>query len=474
MYESDLVRSGAFLPWILAFLAGIFIVGALSTVTSKRRHCMPNDYLNSSRTSRRLQITGEFASTIAGVFLLFVNPNFERTLPFFLFVSLCLGVATGLFLLRWESLMAQLPIKPRIALVTSYLAVASVLFPVCFALSIPALCIITASGATISFLSLMMALTRRPEVEPSNRRTENSDLFRKNAARLSQRFLVASFTIGLAYGFMGYQFAVSSHSKVPPILWGYGIFGAALFLLILMSSLVLRKEFDVVFAYRISGFLAVPAFFPLDPGSAFSLVFAVAFTLISAVSIIGMVALVQDEVRRTIGSNARGGSFAGLSLGCFAGIILGIGMMAIPEIFDFSLSGTLSISLLGLLSIIIVLVATNVLIDKELFRSVLLASAGKVPLSFDIASSIFNHIDNDEGVLIRRCSNIALQKGLTPRETEVLLILAKGNSLQRVQEELFISQGTVTTHRNNIYRKLGIHSKQELVDYMEDFRLQNH
>jgi DNA-binding CsgD family transcriptional regulator len=473
MYEGDMVRTGAFLPWILAFLAGIFFVEAASMAHSRCRRYALNNYSPDNRAFGRLPIVGEFMCTITGISLLLTSPDIEGTRLLPLLASPCLGVATGLFLLRWESLIAQLPIKLQIALVTLYLAAASALFPVCFVISIPALCVITASGAALSLVVLLVVFAQKPMIESSERQPETSDLFRKNAARLSQRFLAASFTIGLAYGFMAYQFAITTHSKVPSMVWGYGIFGAALFLLILISSRVLRKEFDIVFSYRISGFLAIPAFFPLDPGSPFSLVFAVAFTLISAVSITGMMILVQNEVHKTIGSNARGGGFTGLFFGCFVGIILGIGMMAAPEVFAPSLSETLCISLLGLLSIIIVLIATNVLIEKELFRSVLLASAGKVPLSFDITSPIFNHIDNEESGLIRRCSDIALQKGLTQRETEVLLILAKGNSLQRVQEELFISQGTVTTHRNNIYRKLGIHSKQELVDYMENFRLQN-
>lgn len=67
---------------------------------------------------------------------------------------------------------------------------------------------------------------------------------------------------------------------------------------------------------------------------------------------------------------------------------------------------------------------------------------------------------------VLRCKNIALGYGLTPRELEVLIILAQGNTLARVQEELVISEGTAITHRRNIYRKLDVHSKQELIDFV--------
>lgn len=42
----------------------------------------------------------------------------------------------------------------------------------------------------------------------------------------------------------------------------------------------------------------------------------------------------------------------------------------------------------------------------------------------------------------------------------------QGNTLARVQEELVISEGTAITHRRNIYRKLDVHSKQELIDFV--------
>ena len=54
--------------------------------------------------------------------------------------------------------------------------------------------------------------------------------------------------------------------------------------------------------------------------------------------------------------------------------------------------------------------------------------------------------------------------GLTDRETEVALMLARGRSIAYVGEALDISQNTVRNHARNIYTKLGIHTKQELID----------
>lgn len=54
---------------------------------------------------------------------------------------------------------------------------------------------------------------------------------------------------------------------------------------------------------------------------------------------------------------------------------------------------------------------------------------------------------------------------LTPREQEVLVLLAEGRSMKMIGERLFISPKTVENHRSNIMRKLDIRSSIELVRY---------
>lgn len=62
---------------------------------------------------------------------------------------------------------------------------------------------------------------------------------------------------------------------------------------------------------------------------------------------------------------------------------------------------------------------------------------------------------------------IAAEKGLSPRETEIFALLAKGRTVPRIAEELVLANSTVTTHVRSIYRKLDIHNRQELLDYVE-------
>jgi len=54
---------------------------------------------------------------------------------------------------------------------------------------------------------------------------------------------------------------------------------------------------------------------------------------------------------------------------------------------------------------------------------------------------------------------------LTPREQEIMRLLAEGLSAKQVAKKLFISPKTVENHRSNIMSKLGLHSTVELIRY---------
>lgn len=64
----------------------------------------------------------------------------------------------------------------------------------------------------------------------------------------------------------------------------------------------------------------------------------------------------------------------------------------------------------------------------------------------------------------QRCCAIGEKYGLSNREVDVAILLAQGYSSARIQSELYIAAGTVNYHTRNIYAKLGVHSKQEVID----------
>lgn len=54
---------------------------------------------------------------------------------------------------------------------------------------------------------------------------------------------------------------------------------------------------------------------------------------------------------------------------------------------------------------------------------------------------------------------------LTPREEEIVKLIAEGNSAKEIAETLFISVKTVDRHRANILQKLGMRDRLELTRY---------
>lgn len=62
---------------------------------------------------------------------------------------------------------------------------------------------------------------------------------------------------------------------------------------------------------------------------------------------------------------------------------------------------------------------------------------------------------------------LAAEHDITGRSLEVLVLLAKGNSAARIEQELYMSKGTVNTHTRRLYQKLGVHKRQELIDMVD-------
>lgn len=65
--------------------------------------------------------------------------------------------------------------------------------------------------------------------------------------------------------------------------------------------------------------------------------------------------------------------------------------------------------------------------------------------------------------LEERCAAVAARFDLTPREREILVLLAQNYRAPYIAEKLVVSQSTVKTHMRNLYGKLDVHSQAELL-----------
>lgn len=68
------------------------------------------------------------------------------------------------------------------------------------------------------------------------------------------------------------------------------------------------------------------------------------------------------------------------------------------------------------------------------------------------------------------CHEVARSLMLTRREEDVLLLAAQKKAAHEIAEELVIGDSTAKTHLRNLYVKLGVHSKAELLGFLENYR----
>lgn len=68
-----------------------------------------------------------------------------------------------------------------------------------------------------------------------------------------------------------------------------------------------------------------------------------------------------------------------------------------------------------------------------------------------------------------KCEHFASLYHLTPRQKEVLFLLAKGYSTAYIEKTLVISDHTIKAHVYNIYRKADVHTRQELIESIEEY-----
>ncbi|NTU89659.1 MAG: helix-turn-helix transcriptional regulator, partial [Actinobacteria bacterium] len=80
-----------------------------------------------------------------------------------------------------------------------------------------------------------------------------------------------------------------------------------------------------------------------------------------------------------------------------------------------------------------------------------------------------NGIEDKQGHWKTKCDLIAQEIDLSARQREVFFLLAKGRNAKHIQDTLYISSSTVKSHVYSIYRKMDVHSQQELIDKVEKF-----
>jgi DNA-binding NarL/FixJ family response regulator len=97
---------------------------------------------------------------------------------------------------------------------------------------------------------------------------------------------------------------------------------------------------------------------------------------------------------------------------------------------------------------------------EELVNAIHTVLANHTYLSPSIADIVVkNYVNKTSG------NSVVVSSELTPRERELLQLLAEGMTAKQIAAELHVSVKTVETHRRNITQKLGAASVAELIKY---------
>ncbi|MFE9859660.1 response regulator [Streptomyces sp. NPDC005780] len=100
----------------------------------------------------------------------------------------------------------------------------------------------------------------------------------------------------------------------------------------------------------------------------------------------------------------------------------------------------------------------------EIVRAVQAVLSGEAGLSPAIQRRLLEQVT--EGPLPRAVSDVPeLPDGMTPREAEVLVLIADGMSNAEIARSLHISQATVKSHINNLFAKAGLRDRAQAVRY---------
>lgn len=259
-------------------------------------------------------------------------------------------------------------------------------------------------------------------------------------ARVPWKFLAISFFQGLALGVMGG--IVSDDLSLPGVPLALVAFIAAA-LLLFLTALSVKMDFDhlvfrVGFPLMGVGFFVIATFEnSLIPGSLL-LYMGYAYMYLTNCCLCSYFAKGLGQSPLWIIGLATGALVVGQMTGTF---------------LDLHLLPKQGIWLTGFMAFILILAA------------LFLSGGNKLNFGWGLVVPGVDETLNKNFELA--CQLVTSERNLSKREAEVLLLLVQGRPRRLISEKLNISEETVKTHTGNIYTKLVVHSRSELLETIE-------
>ncbi|NTU89645.1 MAG: helix-turn-helix transcriptional regulator [Actinobacteria bacterium] len=277
------------------------------------------------------------------------------------------------------------------------------------------------------------------------------------AAQMLWRIIIGAAIFSVVFGMVWQLVALSAPSFVT--VHEYSLGGNLIGALVLFAILtIFKKKIDMGAIYRIAlpflvlGVVLLP--FLWSANTSWSNALVGMGNLLFDMAISYLVAEVSFDYR--VNGAVVCGVTRGITIGCMAfGMLLGYFLVTYVAI-DFLMLLVISLCVLYLIGIGVLM----------LFNRKKLLDLAKV-LENSEAEQSFTEPELAPDLLEQHINAVVQQYHLSRREAEVFGYVARGRSAIYVSETLVVSENTVRSHLRRIYEKLGVHSKQELLDLVE-------
>ncbi|MBS5451367.1 MAG: helix-turn-helix transcriptional regulator [Coriobacteriia bacterium] len=397
--------------------------------------------------------------------------------------SFCLGVAHGLSFVMWQRVFGSVDLRGGEASyqIIAGSALGSVIYlPISllsdvfqYALSLLVLVVLS----TVTLLTCSKRVFR-------NEFTDKCCSVEVGARGTVGNFLVSSWRYIVCISAIGYASGVSrtiarlgsSTATTLNVVLAIGMLVAALILMPahkvahVDTSIAFRKAYMAIFLIVVTGFVPLPFL-----GDAYAALFAgIANLAFSMVSMFMLITCLRLARLRNMDPAAVFGVFAGLVYtGVLAGRVTGTMVGGAP-----GASQLLTLVLLSVYILAFVGVASGFSRDAAKMGDADRVISGDALTRVDEASGLARVLPlrpsnvRDSVVVVcdaipQRCASMRKLYGLSRRETDVLELIIRGRDTSHMAEALFVSENTVRSHCKNLYKKLGVHNRQQLLDAFE-------
>lgn len=381
--------------------------------------------------------------------------------PLLIAGAIAAGAACSFLLLGWARLYSRQGAKSASLLIAAGIALAAFIDILIIGLSPAFAAAFTIFLPVLSLIIMVVGKKMVGDVESSKPSVvlPIREIFSSTHVRffgLSLSLTAAFFIFGFSFGFMQYNSSFSPTELYPftsdILLIARGVTAAIIFFAMYFFPQRTYTVFRIGILVGIAGFIAVP-FLSMLGNNGLITGFAIeagytAFDIITW-TILAELAFATDKDAVT--------TFAPGRFMVHAAIVAGFAVAA------FFLSNTMLSAYREALSTTVgyLLVVAEMLLLGE--NSALWMLVRSSTSSQD--SCITVDADGRQvGLASRNLAQVAQRYGLTDRESDILRYLVMGRSRPRIAQILCISENTVNSHVQHIYRKLDVHGQQDLID----------